>query len=205
MVLQRGKPDTIWGWSKPGERVRVQIGERSATGTAGTDHRWEVKIEPPAPGGPYTVTISGAQNVELHNVLVGDVWICGGQSWSSKETNSASSPLLAAIASGTGPERGSKAILSSSRCRRCIPRKCATHGSPIPRPRYSTAPARCAIQDGRLARHDPKRTAIPSAVRRWLRPPLLAIGSTTHNHHKPEGALDTSVNPRVGCLPLTLK
>jgi hypothetical protein len=80
MVLQRGKPDSIWGWSKPGDTVRVQIGERSATGTAGPDHRWEVKIEPPAPGGPYTVTISGAQNVELHNVLVGDVWICGGQS-----------------------------------------------------------------------------------------------------------------------------
>jgi len=80
MVLQRGKPDTIWGWSKPGDAVRVQIGERSATGTAGADHRWEVRIEPPAPGGPYTLTVSGPQTVELHNVLVGDVWLCGGQS-----------------------------------------------------------------------------------------------------------------------------
>ena len=80
MVLQRGKPDTIWGWSKPGDTVRVQIGDRSATGTAGADRRWEVKIEPPAPGGPYTVTITGAQTVEYQNVLVGDVWLCGGQS-----------------------------------------------------------------------------------------------------------------------------
>ena len=69
-------------------------------------------------------------------------------------------------------------------------------------------PAGSAIQDGRLARHDAKRTAILSAMaanRRWLRPPFLAIVSTTHNHHKPEGALDTSVNPRVGCVTLTLK
>src|SRR5271165_1526258 len=80
MVLQRGRLDTIWGWSDPGDTVRVQIGENSATGTAGPDRRWQVKIQPPAPGGPYTVKISGHQSAEMHNVLVGDVWLCGGQS-----------------------------------------------------------------------------------------------------------------------------
>ncbi|MGA8086780.1 MAG: sialate O-acetylesterase [Terracidiphilus sp.] len=80
MVLQRGEPDTIWGWSDPGDNVRVQIGGNTATGTAGADRRWVVRIQPPATGGPYTVTISGHQSVELHNVLVGDVWLCGGQS-----------------------------------------------------------------------------------------------------------------------------
>ena len=80
MVLQRGKENTLWGWSEPGDTVRVQIGDASASGVAGADHRWEVKIQPPAPGGPYTVKISGHQTVELHNVLVGDVWLCGGQS-----------------------------------------------------------------------------------------------------------------------------
>ena len=80
MVLQRGKPDTIWGWSDPGDAIRVRIGEHSASATAGADHRWQVSIQPPAPGGPYTVTITGHQTVELHNVLVGDVWLCGGQS-----------------------------------------------------------------------------------------------------------------------------
>jgi sialate O-acetylesterase len=80
MVLQRGKPDAIWGWSAPGDTVRVQIGDNTATATAGADRRWQVKIQPPAPGGPYTVKITGHQNVELHNVLVGDVWLCGGQS-----------------------------------------------------------------------------------------------------------------------------
>ena len=80
MVLQRGKPDTIWGWSDPGDIVRVQIGDNTATGTAGPDRRWQVSIQPPAPGGPYTVKIAGHQTLEMHNVLVGDVWLCGGQS-----------------------------------------------------------------------------------------------------------------------------
>jgi sialate O-acetylesterase len=80
MVLQRGKPDVIWGWSDPGDNVRVQIADHAATAIAGPDRRWQVKIEPPAPGGPYTLRISGHQSVELHNVLVGDVWLCGGQS-----------------------------------------------------------------------------------------------------------------------------
>lgn len=80
MVLQRGKLDTIWGWSDPGDTVRVQIGDNTGTGIAGPDRRWQVRIQPPAPGGPYTVKISGHHNVELHNVLVGDVWLCGGQS-----------------------------------------------------------------------------------------------------------------------------
>ncbi len=80
MVLQRGKANTIWGWSEPGDTIRVQIGDKSASGVAGPDRRWQVKIDPPAAGGPYTVTITGKQTAELHNVLVGDVWLCGGQS-----------------------------------------------------------------------------------------------------------------------------
>ena len=80
MVLQRGKPNTIWGWSEPGDKIQVQIGNATASGIAGADRRWEVKIDPPPMGGPYTVKISGPQTVELNNVLVGDVWLCGGQS-----------------------------------------------------------------------------------------------------------------------------
>jgi sialate O-acetylesterase len=80
MVLQRGKPNAIWGWSEPGDTVRVEIGDRSATATAGADGRWQTRIQPPPPGGPYTVRITGRQTVELHEVLVGDVWICSGQS-----------------------------------------------------------------------------------------------------------------------------
>jgi sialate O-acetylesterase len=80
MVLQRGKPDTLWGWSEPGDKVQVQIGDAKASGVAGPDRRWQVVLQPPPAGGPYTVKISGRQTAELHNVMVGDVWLCGGQS-----------------------------------------------------------------------------------------------------------------------------
>jgi sialate O-acetylesterase len=80
MVLQRDKVNTIWGWSTPGDVVKVDIADKSATGTAGADGKWTVKIQPPPVGGPYTVKIAGKQTVELKDVLVGDVWICAGQS-----------------------------------------------------------------------------------------------------------------------------
>jgi sialate O-acetylesterase len=80
MVLQRGKKNTLWGWSDPGDKVRIEIAGKHASGVAGPDRRWQVKIQPPAVGGPYTVKIGGHQTLELRNVLVGDVWLCGGQS-----------------------------------------------------------------------------------------------------------------------------
>src|SRR5579859_3520738 len=78
MVLQRGKPNAIWGWSDRGDTIRVTIGTHSVTAVAGSDGRWIARIQPPTPGGPYTVTIAGRRTIELHNVLVGDVWLCGG-------------------------------------------------------------------------------------------------------------------------------
>ena len=80
MVLQRGKPNAIWGWSRPGDTVRVEAGGHSATAIAGADGRWLARIEPPPVGGPHAVKIIGRQTVELQDVLVGDVWICAGQS-----------------------------------------------------------------------------------------------------------------------------
>ena len=81
MVLQRGKPIRVWGWAKPGEAVRVELDGRMATATTDAHGRWQTEIKAPAPGGPYAVKISGAENtVTLHEVLVGDVWLCGGQS-----------------------------------------------------------------------------------------------------------------------------
>ncbi|HUA66596.1 MAG TPA: sialate O-acetylesterase [Alphaproteobacteria bacterium] len=81
MVLQRGKPNTIWGWSAPGDVIRVEIAGHKAKSIAGADGRWQARIEPPPAGGPYILKIAGAQrHVELHEVLVGDVWLCGGQS-----------------------------------------------------------------------------------------------------------------------------
>ena len=80
MVLQRGKPNAIWGWAKPGETIRVEFAGHSAKAVSGADGRWQVKVEPPATGGPYTITLDGPEHMELRDVLVGDVWLCGGQS-----------------------------------------------------------------------------------------------------------------------------
>jgi sialate O-acetylesterase len=80
MVLQRGKPDPIWGWTKPGETVTVKIGERTGTAIADAGGRWQANVEPPATNEECAVEIDGSQQVVLHHVLVGDVWLCGGQS-----------------------------------------------------------------------------------------------------------------------------
>ncbi len=80
MVIQRGKLNTIWGWSKPGDVIQMEIAGNKAKAIAGADGRWEAKIRPPSPGGPYVLKIDGQQHVEFHEVLVGDVWLCGGQS-----------------------------------------------------------------------------------------------------------------------------
>ena len=80
MVLQRDKPNAIWGWTTPGEKVTVQILKTKETATADETGKWMLKIKPPRTGGPYKVTVSGSQTVELEDVLVGDVWVCSGQS-----------------------------------------------------------------------------------------------------------------------------
>jgi len=53
MVLQRGKPNAIWGWSQQGDTIRVTIGENSATTSAGPDGKWLVHIDRPVPAGPF--------------------------------------------------------------------------------------------------------------------------------------------------------
>ena len=82
MVLQRGMQVPIWGWADAGERVKVSgsWGSESWEGTAGQDGKWMVRIEVPAAGGPYEMTVSGKNSVTVKNVLVGEVWVCSGQS-----------------------------------------------------------------------------------------------------------------------------
>lgn len=100
MVLQRNKADRIWGWSEPGDVVHVEIGGKQASATAGADGRWQVAIDAPPVGGPYTAKITGGkQSVELHNVLVGDVWLATGQSnmeFSMREVQNAPEEIQAA-------------------------------------------------------------------------------------------------------------
>ena len=87
MVLQRGIPVPIWGWAAPGKEITVSIkgtqggaGATSAKATSDADGKWMAKLGPFEAGGPYSVTVSGPAEVTLNNVLIGDVWICSGQS-----------------------------------------------------------------------------------------------------------------------------
>jgi len=80
MVLQRGASDPVWGWTSPGQTVTVSIDGKTAKAVAGPDGKWMARVGPFAAGGPYTLTVTGPQRVTLNNVMVGDVWICSGQS-----------------------------------------------------------------------------------------------------------------------------
>jgi sialate O-acetylesterase len=81
MVLQREKPAPVWGWADPGETVTVKVAGRSASTTAGKDGYWKAVLAPLEPGGPHDLEISGRTDKKvIKNVLIGDVWICGGQS-----------------------------------------------------------------------------------------------------------------------------
>ncbi len=80
MVLQRDKLNTFWGWAPPGQSVRISVAGKSTEAVAASDGRWQAAIEPPAPGGPYIVNVDAGEHVALHDILVGDVWLCGGQS-----------------------------------------------------------------------------------------------------------------------------
>ena len=80
MVLQRDQKDRVWGWAEPGEEVTVKIAGQSQTAKAGPDGSWQVMLEPMQAGGPHVLSIQGKNTIEFDDVLVGEVWICSGQS-----------------------------------------------------------------------------------------------------------------------------
>ncbi|RAK03282.1 sialate O-acetylesterase [Larkinella arboricola] len=81
MVLQRQKTVPVWGWSDPGEKVTVQFNNQTKTVKADKSGKWLVRLEPLEAGGPYVMTVRGKKNtVTFDDVLVGEVWVCSGQS-----------------------------------------------------------------------------------------------------------------------------
>jgi sialate O-acetylesterase len=86
MVLQRDRDVPVWGWADPGENIVVSFAGQTATATASESGTWQAKLAPmPASGEARSLSVSSATDpsappVELANVVVGDVWICSGQS-----------------------------------------------------------------------------------------------------------------------------
>ena len=79
MVLQRQMPVKVWGTADEGETVTVRINgqEAAAAAVAG---KWQVELKPMEAGGPFTMEVAGKSTLQFKNVLVGEVWICSGQS-----------------------------------------------------------------------------------------------------------------------------
>ena len=81
MVLQGGRAIPIWGWADPEEKVSVQIGDQPAvTAAADKAGAWRVTLPEMPAGGPFTVRVAGKNTITLGDVLVGEVWLCSGQS-----------------------------------------------------------------------------------------------------------------------------
>ena len=93
MVLQQERPVPIWGWADAGEKITVSFAGQTKTTTAGKDGKWMVKLTSlKASSDPRNLTVKGTNSITLENILVGEVWICSGQSnmeWSIRQSANA--------------------------------------------------------------------------------------------------------------------
>ena len=80
MILQRDQKINIWGWASAGERVSVTFAGKGYKTHADTNGKWRIEFSAMKAGGPYTMTITGNTRITLHDILIGDVWFCSGQS-----------------------------------------------------------------------------------------------------------------------------
>ena len=89
MVLQRDRTIAVWGWADPNEIVTVMLNGRSVSVKTNRQGKWRGELPALTAGGPYELIIQGNNKVVISDVLIGDVWICGGQSnmqWSVSQT-----------------------------------------------------------------------------------------------------------------------
>jgi sialate O-acetylesterase len=102
MVLQRDIPIKIWGWADKRETIAITFLNETVEVKADRKGHWTAELKPAEAGGPYELVIKGENEITLSNILVGDVWICSGQSnmqWPLSTTNGAE----AAIKNSTNP------------------------------------------------------------------------------------------------------
>lgn len=77
MVLQRDKPTKIWGWASPGEKIRIETRNKVIKTQSDKTGKWTAQLPAFAAGGPFDIRVN---DVMIHNVIWGDVWLCAGQS-----------------------------------------------------------------------------------------------------------------------------
>lgn len=94
MVLQQAQKNRVWGKAAAGEDVTVTIEKQTHTAKADGSGAWQVTLDPLPVGGPYELVIKGTNEIKLDDVLVGEVWICSGQSNMQWSVNAANDPDL---------------------------------------------------------------------------------------------------------------
>jgi sialate O-acetylesterase len=80
MVLQRDTKIKIWGWSAPNEKIAIDFIDKKYRTKANESGEWELQLSNIKFGGPYTMKIKATNSIEINDILVGDVWLCSGQS-----------------------------------------------------------------------------------------------------------------------------
>ena len=80
MVLQQGIPIPVWGWASPGEKVSVTFNNKTVTTKTGKDGKWRLTLAAMNYGGPYNMVVKGKNLRTIENILIGEVWVCSGQS-----------------------------------------------------------------------------------------------------------------------------
>ncbi|MGE3314073.1 MAG: sialate O-acetylesterase [Planctomycetaceae bacterium] len=99
MVVQRDVPLPVWGWAAPGEDVSVTFGDANASTKADAEGKWQVQLPAKQAGGPHKLSVVGRNKVELNDILVGEVWVCSGQSnmeWNVAISNNPEAEIAAA-------------------------------------------------------------------------------------------------------------
>jgi sialate O-acetylesterase len=80
MILQRDIKIKIWGWAAAGEKLTIKFNGKKWKGTADKNGNWNIFLPPMKAGGPYTMNIDASNHLTISNILIGDVWVCSGQS-----------------------------------------------------------------------------------------------------------------------------
>ncbi|HLG39025.1 MAG TPA: sialate O-acetylesterase, partial [Chitinophagaceae bacterium] len=80
MVLQRDTKLKVWGWAAKGEKVNIKFNGKTYKTKSDATGKWFIELSPMKAGGPYTMDITASNKISLKDILIGDVWICSGQS-----------------------------------------------------------------------------------------------------------------------------
>ena len=100
MVLQRDLPIKVWGWADKREKITIVFQKDTIHIKADKKGNWTAELNALSAGGPYEMMISGTNEIKLSNILIGDVWVCSGQSnmeWPLHATNNAEEEIAGAV------------------------------------------------------------------------------------------------------------